>query len=109
MKIVDGNSLRALAHAVENAGQVGGPADLKGAVKTLGTGPVDTAEVSGLAGKLAEAAAGGSPERAAKVEALRAAAAAGGYSVDGAAVARGIVADGLVGGPPDAGLPETDG
>lgn len=111
MKIVDSNSLGALAHAVSNAGRVGGAAGVAGPGKGLAgaaLAPTDTAEISSLGGKLADAASAVSPERAAKVEALRSVVGAGAYAVDGAAVARGIVADGLTAGPGGAGPEESD-
>jgi flagellar biosynthesis anti-sigma factor FlgM len=94
MKIIDGN-LAALTNAASNAGQAQGTGRGAAPGQSAGAGGTDRAEISGLAGKLTEAASVESPERAARVEALRAAVEAGRYQVDAASVARGVVGEAI--------------
>ncbi|MGH9719662.1 MAG: flagellar biosynthesis anti-sigma factor FlgM [Bryobacteraceae bacterium] len=72
------------------------------AVESQGTAGVrrgrvegDSAELSGLAGKVAETITGESPERLARLESLRAVVASGRYQVDAQAVSKKLVDEAL--------------
>ena len=103
MKIVDGNSLGALANAVSGAGAAAAGTGPRPGQRVDGSAASDSAEVSGLASQLIDAVSGDSPDRAARVQALRAAVGAGTYSVDSTAVARGVIKDALAGDGTDCG------
>jgi hypothetical protein len=64
-----------------------------------GSGAVgsDSAELSGLAGKISKATANDAASRAGKVEELRKLVSANAYQPDSAAIAKGVVNDGLSG------------
>ena len=87
------------------------PAGAKGAAGVEGTGRreaghgaestgPDSAELSGLAGKISAATNQAAAHRAEKVEKLRAAVAGGSYHPDPAAISHAIVNDALTGGTP---------
>ena len=75
------------------------PAETRGAARSTsaGAGGIDQAEVSGLAGKLAEAVSGQSSERLERLEQLRLEIADGRYRPDPAKIARALVDDAVAG------------
>ena len=95
MKIVDpNNSSPVTAPSTKSAV---GPTSGKG--REAGQAPIgdsrDSAELSGLAGKISQAIGKDAANRAAKVEQLRLQVANGTYKADAAATSRGIVKDAL--------------
>lgn len=95
MKIVDPNNLSPVpAPSTKSAV---GPTSGKG--REAGQAPVgdgtDSAELSGLAGKISQSLGKDSASRATQVEQLRVQVANGTYKVDAAATSRGIVNDAL--------------
>jgi anti-sigma28 factor (negative regulator of flagellin synthesis) len=98
MKIVDQSNLG----PVNTPGTKGatGPDSAKGRdasrAATTGDGR-DSADLSGLAGKISQAISKDSANRAAEVEQLRLQVANGTYQVDAAATSRGVVNDALAG------------
>ena len=71
------------------------PADRRDVGRTATGDGNDSAEISGLAGKISQAVSKDSANRAAQVEALRTQVAGGSFHVDVAATSRGIVNDSL--------------
>ncbi len=107
MKIVDLNQLGiggAAAHETTSTEAAGGRRGGPGAAGSAHG--QDHAEVSGLAGKLAEATSAEAAQRATRVERLRAAVDQGTFQVDAKAVSQGIVKDALA---RDAGAGHADG
>jgi flagellar biosynthesis anti-sigma factor FlgM len=106
MKIVDQSNLsQASAPGAKSvAGAESGERRDAGRTTTTGDGK-DSAELSGLAGKISQAVSKDSANRSALVEQLRAQVASGTFQVDAAATSRGIVneslasAAGAAGGP----------
>ena len=98
MKIDDLNSLGGISTpGADGASAVDSGARRSGVTGTSGAGS-DTAEISGLAGKISQAENKAATERAAKIEQLRAAAANGTYQVSPEATSKGIVNDALASG-----------
>jgi flagellar biosynthesis anti-sigma factor FlgM len=95
MKIDNGSNLGSIP-ATGVAGAAGTDAASQ-RVAGLGVGSAspDSAELSGLAGKISQTLSQDSADRAAKGEQLRALISSGQYSSDSAAVSRGIVNDAL--------------
>jgi flagellar biosynthesis anti-sigma factor FlgM len=95
MKIDNGSNLGSIA-TTGAAGATGTDAASQ-RVAGLGVGgsSPDSAELSGLAGKISQALSQDSAGRAAKGDQLRALISSGQYSPDSAAVSRGIVNDAL--------------
>ena len=100
MKIVDRNQLGlGGAGSVDGSGSTEGAGGRRDAAAASAAGSSqDRAEVSGLAGKLADATASAAVERTSHVEKLRAAVAGGSYRVDALEVSRGVVKEALAGG-----------
>jgi negative regulator of flagellin synthesis FlgM len=96
MKIVDQNNLSPVpAPSTKSAvGPASGKGRESGQAASTGDGR-DSAELSGLAGKISQAISKDSTNRAAQVEQLRVQVANGTYKVDAAATSRGIVNDSL--------------
>jgi anti-sigma28 factor (negative regulator of flagellin synthesis) len=96
MKIVDQSNLSpAQAPSAKSAvGVESGERREAGRAAATGDGR-DSAELSGLAGKISQAVSKDSANRAAVVEQLRVQVASGTYQVDAAATSRGIVNDSL--------------
>jgi anti-sigma28 factor (negative regulator of flagellin synthesis) len=96
MKIVDQNNLSpALAPSTQGAsGPESGKRREASRAAVTGDGR-DSADLSGLAGKISEAVSKDSTNRATVVEQLRSEVANGTYQVDAAATSRGIVNDSL--------------
>jgi anti-sigma28 factor (negative regulator of flagellin synthesis) len=96
MKIVDQSKLSpAQAPSAKSAvGVESGEHKAAGRAAATGGG-LDSAELSGLAGKISQAVSKDSANRAAQVEQLRAQVASGTFHVDAAATSRGIVNDSL--------------
>jgi len=94
MKIVDQSNLSQTSApgAKSVAGAESG--ERRDAGRTTGDGK-DSAELSGLAGKISQAVGKDSLNRSALVEQLRAQVASGAFHVDAAATSRGIVNDSL--------------
>jgi anti-sigma28 factor (negative regulator of flagellin synthesis) len=96
MKIVDTSNLSPVT--TPSTKGAAGPESTKGRdagrAATTGDGR-DSADLSGLAGKISQAISKDSANRAAQVEQLRVQVANGTYQADAAATSRGIVSDAL--------------
>jgi flagellar biosynthesis anti-sigma factor FlgM len=96
MKIVDQINLSPAATPSAKNATVPEPGKRLEASRASATGDGrDSADLSGLAGKISQAVSKDSASRAAQVEQLRAQVASGTYQVDAAATSRGIVNDSL--------------
>jgi flagellar biosynthesis anti-sigma factor FlgM len=96
MKIVDQSNSSAASplNSKSAVGAESGKGREAGRAATTGEGS-DSADLSGLAGKISQAASKDSASRAAQVEQLRAQVANGTFQVDAAATSRGVVNDAL--------------
>jgi anti-sigma28 factor (negative regulator of flagellin synthesis) len=96
MKIDDQSNLGPTSTAGAKGAAGVEPADRRDVGQSSATGGgKDSAEISGLAGKISQAVSKDSANRAAEVEQLRAQVAGGSFHVDVAATSRGIVNDSL--------------
>jgi flagellar biosynthesis anti-sigma factor FlgM len=95
MKIDDQSSVGAAPTAAAKGAAGAEPADRRDVGRATSGDGKDSAELSGLAGKISQAVSKDSVNRAAQVEELRAQVASGSFHVDAAATSRGIVNESL--------------
>jgi flagellar biosynthesis anti-sigma factor FlgM len=95
MKIDDQSSLGAVSTPAAKGAVGAEPAERRDAGRAATSTGKDSAELSGLAGKISEAVSKDSAVRAAQVEQLRVQVASGSYHADVAATSHGIVNDSL--------------
>jgi hypothetical protein len=97
MKIVDQTNLSPTSAPAAKSAVGSESGDRRDAVRTTPGDGNDSAELSGLAGKISQAVGKDSASRAALVDQLRTQVAGGTFQVDVAATSRGIVNDSLAG------------
>ena len=97
MKIVDQSNLSQTAAPGAKSAVGAETGERRDASRITTTDGKDSAELSGLAGKISQAVSKDSANRAALVDQLRAQVARGTFQVDAAATSRGIVNDSLAG------------
>lgn len=94
MKINDRNDLAAL-DAARQSQAIQSEGSGKARSRLTDRGGEDRAEVSGLSAQLSQAIQGTSPERVARIDALKSEIAAGRYKPDAASTTRGLVREAL--------------
>jgi flagellar biosynthesis anti-sigma factor FlgM len=95
MKIDNGSNLGPASAAGASGAAATGASGRQDASRGVDSASPDSAELSGLAGKISQALSHDSTNRAAKVQQLSAQVSSGQYNPDSAAVSRGIVGEAL--------------